>query len=201
MKTHDLPAIGAPLQGGFYGGLVCTAAGLLLAIVWAPKALGETSLAWHPERADVPGARSCCDSLANTLAMADAGRPLAASALRLSINGQDDWCLPARDVLELAYRHLKPTTEETGCYFRDGDNPSSVPAGYPYRSGEPIVQTSVPAFQAGGEEAFADEWYWASTQASAGSAWAQHVHPGSQDSTSKHFQARARAVRLIQLDS
>jgi len=200
MKTHDLPAIGAPLQGGFYGGLVC-AAGLLLAIVWAPKALGETSLPWHPERADVPGARSCCDSLANTLAMADAGSPLATWALGLSINGQDDWCLPARDVLELAYRHLKPTTEETDCYFRDGDNPSSVPAGYPYRQGDPILQTSVPAFQAGGEEAFADEWYWASTQYSAGDAWFQDFSYGTQSINVKSFEARARAVRLIQLDS
>lgn len=195
--TSTIPAIGAPFEGGHLGGVI-RIAGALMAIVWAPKAQGETKGPWLKSYDKVPGADSCVDSLANTLAMAEAGSPLAKWALDLRINGFDDWCLPARDVLELAYRHLKPGTYETYCSFRDGDNPSSVPVGYPYREGE-IVQTSVEAFRSGGAEAFEEAWYWASTQYSADNAWSQYFDGGGQHYGGKRFEARARAVRLIQL--
>ena len=151
MQQRDLPSIGLPFEGGYFGGIV-RVRDTLHAIAWAPKADGEAEHVWLPKRADAPGTHSCCDSVENTLAMADAGSALAKWALGLRIGGHDDWCIPARDVLELAYRHLKPTTHETCCSFRDGDNPSSVPAGYPYGSAG-VVQTSVQAFQAGGPEA------------------------------------------------
>ena len=128
MHQPSLPPIGSPFEGGHYGGTIRLGTALF-AVIWAPKAEGETTGPWHPTRAAVPGALSCSDSLSNTLAMAEAGCPLAKWALDLRINGHDDWCLPARDVLELAYRHLRPGTQETACTFRDGDNPSSVPAG------------------------------------------------------------------------
>lgn len=200
MKINELPAIGTPFEGGHYGGTV-RVRDALFAIAWAPKAEGETTGPWHAESAKVPGAQNTFDSLANTLAMAEAGCPLAKWALDLRIKGHDDWCLPARDVLELAYRHLKPTSEATEGYFRDGDNPSSVPTGHPYRDGEPVLQTPVAVFQAGGAEAFDDGWYWTSSQYSAGCAWSQHFSYGDQSSYygCKSFQARARAVRLIQL--
>jgi hypothetical protein len=85
--------------------------------------------------------------------MAEAGSPLAQWARGLDINGNTDWCIPARDVLELGYRHLKPTTYENSCSFRDGDNPSSIPAGYPYTEQLP-AQTAAEAFREGGAEAF-----------------------------------------------
>ncbi len=197
--TVRVPAdIGAPFEGGFYGGMVRLGA-CLFAIAWAPKAEGETTAAWLDRSADAPGARSCGDSLTNTLALAEAGSKLAKWALDLRINGHDDWCLPARDVLELAYRHLKPSTHRTGNYFRDGDNPTSVPPGYPYANGDTVVQTSAAAFQAGGAEAFETQWYWSSSQYSAGDAWFQFFGNGDQGNLVKSFEARARAVRLIQL--
>ena len=190
MKLQTLPSIGTPFEGGFFGGIVRVGA-VLFAIAWAPKAAGETKGAWLPDYQNAPGTDSCSDSLANTLAK---------WALDLRINGHDDWCLPARDVLELAYRHLKPTAQETYGYFRDGDNPSSVPAGYPYKAA-PIVQTPVHAFQAGNAEAFEEGWYWASTQYSESSAWGQDFGNGTQLSYVKVYEGLARAVRLIQLDA
>jgi hypothetical protein len=197
-----LPTIGGAFEGGFFGGVI-RLGDALFAIAWAPKAEGEhADAAWlDGESTDLAGARSCADSLTNTLALAEAGGPLAKWALDLRINGHDDWCLPARDVLELAYRHLKPTTRETGAWFRDGDNPTSLPPGYPYANGEPIVHTSVAAFQQGGAEAFEAAWYWSSTQYSADGAWGQYFGYGYQYDGGKSFKARARAVRLIQLDA
>jgi hypothetical protein len=201
MKLSQLPAIGTPMQGGHYGGAVCVGE-LLFAVIWAPKATGETKGAWLPRYEAVPGSESCSDSLTNTLAMAEAGSALAKWALALRIDGYDDWCLPARDVLELAYRQLKPTTDETGNYFRDGDNPSSAPVGYPYaNTNGGVVQTPVVAFQEGNAEAFTASWYWSSTQYSAGNAWVQYFSHGGQFNNGKKYEARARAVRLIQLDA
>jgi hypothetical protein len=194
--------IGSPFEGGFYGGQIRSHGGAkIFAVVWAPKALGETSMPWLPSYNDVPNARSCFHSTDNTRAMAEAGSELAKWALGLEIAGHKDWCIPARDVLELGYRHLKPTTYKTGGYFRDGDNPSSVPVGYPYNLGELPAQTSVEAFRNGGAEAFEDEWYWSSTQFSSSLAWGQYFDLGYQDGLFKtDSECRARAVRLIQLN-
>lgn len=188
---------GSAYEGGFFGGIVAIN-GMQHAIVWAPKAEGETQGIWH---AGQPGliAPSCNDSMANTQAMAKAGSAIAQWALGLSINGHTDWCIPARDVLELAYRHLKPTTQETDSWTRCGDNPSSVPVGYPYRTQAAPVQTTAEAFQEGGAEAFEDEWHWTSTQASASSAWSQNFSSGFQSYSDLVTELRVRAVRLIQL--
>jgi len=153
---------GAPFAGGFYGGHIRIAEAIF-AIVWAPKAEGETTGAWLGKYDDVPGARSTFDGMANTVAMAEASSAIGNWARGLSIGGHTDWCVPARDVLELGYRLLKPTTEENACSFRDGDNAASVPPGFPYADDDP-VQTLATAFQSGGAEAFEPSWYWSSTQ-------------------------------------
>jgi len=201
MNLNNTPSIGThlPEHGGHFGGVIRHGAALL-AVIWAPKAEGETKGAWLPTYTDVPAARITFDSVTNTLAMAEAGSELAKWATGLTIGGFTDWVLPARDVLELAYRHLKPTTEETGGYFRDGDNPSSVPAGFPYAI-QPVLQTTAEAFQAGNAEAFEDSLYWSSTQYSDVNAWYLNFCYGSQDYGGKSAELRARAVRLIQIDA
>ncbi|CAN0493632.1 unnamed protein product, partial [Phaeothamnion confervicola] len=180
MTSHSilLPELGAPFEGGRYGGTVRIGVHLF-AFAWAPKALGESRAIWLPEYTDVPGATSCVDSVANTHALAEAGSPLAQWALALDIDGKRDWVVAARDLVELGYRHLKPTAQENYCTFRDGDNPSSVPPGYPYTSQAP-AQTSVADFRAGGPEAFEADHYWASTQYSESSAWGQDFDYGGQ---------------------
>jgi hypothetical protein len=193
--------IGLPFEGGFYGGQINSHGGKkIFAVVWAPKAFGEVEKIWLPSYKEVPNARSCFHSMDNTRAMAEAGSPLAQWALGLDIEGRKDWCIPARDVLELAYRHLKPTGYETGAYFRDGDNPSSVPVGYPYSQGDKPAQTAVESFREGGAEAFEEAWYWSSTQHSGYGAWSQSFGSGLQDADGEPFEARARAVRMVQLN-
>jgi hypothetical protein len=199
MTTFSPPTIGSPFGGGYYGGAIRIRQ-QLYSVIWAPKPEGECTTAWSSTRASVPGATSCFDSMANTAALAEAGNKLALWAKALRIGGFDDWCLPARDVLELAYRHLKPMTHGTVCSFRDGDNPSSFPAGYPYAEGE-IQQTAIADFQAGGPQAFVPGWHWTSTQYSESFAWSQYFNDGNQNYHDKKYEARARAVRLIQLDA
>jgi hypothetical protein len=188
---------GAPFEGGFYGGQI-RSGDKIFGIAWAPKAIGETRAIWLPSYTDVPNATSCFHSMDNTIAMADAGSPLAKWILGREINGKTDWCIPARDVLELGYRHLKPTNRENYASFRDGDNPSSIPAGYPYTEQLP-TQTTAEAFRAGEVEAFEPAWYWSSTQYSSSNAWYQYFDSGTQG-YGKKAEGLCRAVRLIQLN-
>jgi hypothetical protein len=187
--------IGTPFEGGFYGGKIKIGLAIF-AIVWAPKAEGEIAGKWMDTYKDVPGATSCFDSMANTKAMAEAGSPIALKALAADIGGHKDWCIPARDVLEMGYRYLKPTTEENCCSFRNGDNASSIPAGYPYTEDSP-VQTTAELFCDGGSEAFEETWYASSTQYSENGAWDQHFDDGFQDFNFKSYERRCRFVRLI----
>lgn len=192
--SNTLPAmIGTPFGGGFYVGRI-RSGDAVYALIVAPKDGGETTGCWLNSLTDVPGATSCHDGMANTLAMRDAGSEIAAWALSLQINGFADWYLPSRDELELLYRNLKPTTEENIASFRDGDNPSSVPAGYPYTEDHPQT-TDAPVFRESAAEAFVDTWHWSSTQFSPDNAWFQHFDVGDHNYAHKGSRGRARAVR------
>lgn len=182
--------------GGFFSGTI-RINDALFGVITAPKAEGQYSGIWLPSYDDVPGATSCFDSKANTIAMAEAGSPIAQRALATTINGFSDWVIPARDVLEIQYRAHKPTTE-TNYVYRSGDNPSSVPAGYPYTESIP-AQCPDALFQEDGEEAFDAAWYWSSTQCSPNFAWDQYFDGGYQDYDGKHDEGVVRLVRLIQL--
>ena len=197
-EIQDPVSIGAPYEGGFYGGKIRIGLAIF-AVVWAPKAEGEVKGKWLESYTDVPGASSCFNSAANTKAMAEAGSPISKQALAATIGGHTDWCIPARDVLEMGYRYLKPTTEENDVY-RYGDNPSSIPAGYPYTETSP-TQTTVEAFQEGNAEAFDEVWYASSTQFSEDNAWIQNFRIGSQSLNLKDYERRCRFVRLIQLSA
>lgn len=204
MNQADTPILvpanhGDPFEGGLYGGQI-RIGDHIFGIAWAPKAMGEIKGKWLDRYERVPGAISCFDSMANTKAMAEAGSDIAKQALAADINGFTDWCIPARDVLELGYRHLKPGSAENYAGFRDGDNPSSLPAGYPYTEDSP-GQTMAAEFQDGGPEAFEQRWYWASTQYSETTAWCQDFSTGGQGYYGKNGEFRVRFVRLIQLSA
>lgn len=200
MNLNNLPIEGTFIEseGGFYSGKLLVN-GKPTAVITAPKALGEFSGIWLPEYTLIPGANSFNDSVANTLAMAEAGSPIAQKAIASEINSHKDWVIGARDVVELQYRHLKPTTDKNYVY-RHGDNPSSIPVGYPYSEDEP-AQTPLALFQAGGTEAFEADWYATSTQSGAYTAWFQHFDDGCQLTGTKHDEFQVRLVRLIQLDA
>ncbi|BAK75425.1 hypothetical protein NH8B_0590 [Pseudogulbenkiania sp. NH8B] len=195
MKVTTPTVIGTAFEGGFYAGRFRIGA-QEFALIVAPKADGETTGKWGEYGADIEGARSCFDGLANTQAMAAAGSDLAKWALGLNIGGYTDWYLPSRDELEIPYRNLKPTDDENYCSFRDGDNASSIPPGYPYTEQSP-AQTAVEAFQQGQPEAFEACWHWSSTQYSPYYAWFQGFVGGLQGDCHKDGQGRARAVRKI----
>jgi hypothetical protein len=175
--------IGDAFEGGFFAGVI-NINGKPHALIAAPCAAGgETISQWIHDRKEVP----------------EAGSELANWARGLQIGGFTDWFVPARDQLELLYRNLKPSKQQN-FGFRGGDNPSSVPAGYPY-SRELPLQTPVQAFQEGGAEAFDTDMYWTSTQHASDPeyAWCQDFDDGYQYDSRKSYEARVRAVRTIQL--
>jgi hypothetical protein len=195
----DVPTTpGTPFAGGFYAGRIRTR-DAVYALIVAPKAEGETQGKWLPRATDVPAACSCHDGRANTAALAEAGSPLAKWAQDLRIEGHDDWYLPSRDELEVLYRALKPTTQENWTHFRDGENPSAEPIGYPYTKSAP-AQTEAGAFRDGSEQAFESAWHWSSTQYSPGYAWDQVFADGYQSNDVKSYAGRARAVRRLVIE-
>lgn len=198
INQATLPAIGAALQGGFYAGQF-TLDGELYGLIVSPREGGDLAdIAWGERGQDIPGARSCNDGHTNTIAMAEAASALANQIRALTLGGRSDWYLPSRDELELIYRNLKPTDEENWCSFRDGDNPSSAPVGYPYTKESP-AQTANTAFVTGGAEALEPCAYWASTQCSPGGAWHQGFDAGYQYGVHKGYELRARAVRRFKV--
>jgi hypothetical protein len=189
--------LGAAFAGGFYAGRFRIGEDLFALIV-APKASGERDdVRWNKSVRQVDGAASFFDGLANTQAMAGAGSAIAAWALALRIGEFADWYLPSRDELELLYRNLKPAAGENWVY-RHGENPSSLPPGYPYTAASP-GQTDAQAFRTGGPEAFEGTWYWTSTQYASDSAyaWCQYFDNGYQYYDLKDYELRARAVRRL----
>ena len=196
-KALSPMVIGAPIDGGFFAGVI-NVDGNAYGVLVAPKDGGETSMAWASSRGAVAGAMSYNDGAANTVAMAAAGSELAQWAQALHLNGCSDWYIPSRDELELIYRNLKPTERANYCSFRDGENPSSTPVGYPYTETAPTI-TSANHFKACSGEAFEPEWYWSSTQYAAdpSDAWLQDFDSGNQYGNHKTYEGRARAVRRV----
>ena len=196
MKVAELPQIGTPLAGGFYAGRFQNAAAHFALIV--SPAAGDIEGTWGEPGKMLDGCRNFVDGKQNTIDLAEAGSELARLLMQLDINGFTDWFLPARDQLELLYRNLKPTTEETWGSYMDGHNTHSVPPGDLYTNGKP-VQTDIVAFQEDGDHALHDTWYWTSTQYSAHNAFCQDFGDGYQYGLGKSNELRARAVRQIQL--
>lgn len=199
-STEINPAIGTAMEGGFFGGII-NVNGIHKGVIWAPKKEGEISSILLPGRDASIGAGSPCDCAANARALIEAGSPAAQQIAGLTINGFQDWVIPSRDVLELGYRHFKPTRRENYCSWRDGENPNSVPPGWLYTDSTP-AQTTVEAFQGDGAEAFSEAWYWTSTVIPGGkTAFVQYFLDGGLHYYDLSSECRVRAVRLIQLGS
>ena len=192
-----LPEIGQPFGGGFFTGIY-QQNGKRYAVITAPAA-HELEGEWGAYGEKIEGAGSLADSRANTEAMAASGSTLAQQVLALEIDGFTDWAIPARDVQELQYRHLKPTTHQNYCWNRDGENPSSLPVGELYTEELP-AQTTVDAFKAGGPEAFQPRWYWSSSQRSAYGAFHMYFYDGNQYYYGKGNEFRVRPVRSVLID-
>ncbi|MCS4508915.1 Lcl C-terminal domain-containing protein [Xylophilus ampelinus] len=99
------PAIGQhwPAQGGTYAGILRGIDGEPdCALIVAPAAGGETTCTWGPRDTDA-GETSDIDGRANTLLLAGLAEayPAARWALRLRLDGFEDWYMPARRELQL----------------------------------------------------------------------------------------------------
>ncbi|MBI3445609.1 MAG: DUF1566 domain-containing protein [Magnetospirillum sp.] len=166
--------IGTPFGGGFYAGDFLQE-GKLYALIVAPKAEGEAKLQFKTSNTTTEGARSLRDGLANSNAMANGNHPAAAFCRDLEIGGFTDWYLPSRHEAALMAENLMP--------------------------GEGYVpeQTTAEAFKKGGPEAFAQDWYWTSTEFGSGSAWVQRFTNGGQGNGYVGWSARVRAVRKVPL--
>jgi len=197
MQIHQ---IGTATEGGFFGGVI-NVNGTNKGVIWAPKQEGEIRSIILPDDKVSVGVFSPCDCAANTRALLEAGSPAAQHIAGLTINGYQDWLVPSRDVLELGYRHFKPTGCRNYSSWRDGENPNSVPPGWLYTEETP-PQTTMEAFREGGPESFDSAWYWSSTVLPAGdTAFLQYFYDGSQGYYYLSAECRVRAVRLIQLGS
>lgn len=198
-ETVETPQLGAPYGGGFFGGILLIN-GIRHGIAWAPKQYQFSSEILDCDRRVIGGAGSFSDSIANTRALLEAGSPAAKRVTELTINGHTDWAIPARDVVEVGYRGLKPTTTKNYCSYRDEENPSSVPPGLLYTPDLP-AQTLVEAFREGGTEAFdEDDVYWSSTIDPWGYAFCQYFNDGSQLHNFLDDSFLVRAVRQIRLN-
>ena len=163
---------GTPFGGGFYAGRFLLN-DQVFALVVAPKAEGESVLPWKTLTTGSDGARSLRDGLANSETMNNDKHPAARFCRAVRSDGLDDWYLPSRQEAALLAEVFMPDA-------------GYVPA-----------QTTAEAFKTGGPEAFAQEWYWTSTEFSVGYAWAQVFYGGTQGNLIKTNYWRCRAVRKV----
>jgi len=206
----DPANIGQPAEGGFFAGLISHTADSnpTHALIAAPRATGATGTGytlttnqiWKTTMTSTPGADSVFDGVANTTAIVTAGidnHPAALFCNNLSIGGFTDWYLPAVWELDIAYFHLKPTTQLNNGGW--GDNPYSVPRrNVKYTSSDP-PQTSITAFQDLQAEAFVSANHWASNEISASSARRLVFGNGRQLDSGKTIGLRVRAFRRVAL--
>jgi hypothetical protein len=207
--------IGQPHGGGYFAGIIDTTSsgGIRYAVICSPRASGDTGLGikWKLTSTTTLGTTSKWDGWTNTNNMNNSTHPAAQFTRLLTINGYDDWYLPAVDELELCYRHFKPTSTNNYTDARttpygqtSGYNPSSDPIGNSYNISFP-AQTSITNFIDGNSEAFNDStgyWvYWTSTEYNSGNACDQRFNIGRQynDATKSNSYGHARAIRRILL--
>jgi hypothetical protein len=183
-KQYIPAVIGEEFGGGYFAGYIShTADGNPThALIVAPRATGATgtgytvttNLAWKNAATTTSGTTSSFNGSANTSAMVTAGiadHPAANFCVGLSIEGYNDWYLPSRYELEIAYFNLKPGTASN--YILDADsgiNSYAVPQRPNKWTAEYPAQTNVSLF-AGGTQSFSTSDHWSSSESTATQAW------------------------------
>lgn len=115
----SLPTLGHQVEGGFFHGVLLID-GKLYGEVTGPAAdCFVKDLVWRSDYKDMYGATSDSDGLANTLAMVEAGSPLAKAAMSCSSGGHSDWYIPARVGALLQYGNLNPLLDAAEAFDTD----------------------------------------------------------------------------------
>jgi len=218
------PAIGDPVQGGYFSGYITSDIdGQTYALIASDGngdsvQTGAGTFQWRTSQTALSQAQTLSDGrsvmdhiLANeTLSDFPAFEWIQNTLNSGSgLNGYTDWYLPARDELELVYRHFKPTTEDNNDGTRTtsgfggdgathGTNNSSDPNGSGYTVSDPS-RTSIASFQQGNSDALEGSGHWSSTEKDASLSWLQFFDDGSQFSLNKDDSDSVRAVRRIAL--
>jgi len=192
-----VPIIGSAFGGGFFAGQISTAGNSIADynLVVGPVASAQSTLQWKTTSTTTAGTTSVINGPANSTAMDNASHPAAQFCEGLTVGGQTDWYMPAKNELEVCYYNLKPTT--TSNNTSSGANTNAVPSrGSNYTAGTP-AQTSATDFQTpSGAEKFTSSNYWSSTEASASYAWIQNFFDGPQ-STYGNKSSPSRLVRAV----
>tara|TARA_R110000868_G_scaffold47352_1_gene155420 strand:- start:585 stop:1271 length:687 start_codon:yes stop_codon:yes gene_type:complete len=172
--------IGQPYQGGFFAGYIShTENGVPThGLIVAPRAsgyngIGRFPLQWKTSNTPTAGTTSSFDGAINSSNMNNAIHPAAQYCEGLTIGGYNDWYLPARYELDIAYQNLKPGIANNSTSW--GINPYSVPKRTVNRTAGVPAQTSLTSFQYGadfeGEESFIVATHWSSSQFDTSFAW------------------------------
>jgi len=191
--------IGQSYGGGYYAGKISTTGNGVAThyLIVAPKATGESNLAWKISNTSTAGTSSLIDGPTNTNNMNDASHPAAYFCKNLSIGGYTDWYMPAKNEMITLYWYLKAGTENGD--VDAGSNQYAVspePISTTYTTGNP-PQTIATAFQSGNSEALSG-FYHMSTENTATMATLMSWYGGNHGSSNNKTVAyKVRAVRRI----
>lgn len=194
--------IGQAFGGGFYAGKIAVGGGGVAThyLIVAPKASGENSSRTWGVYGTTTGITSVINGPTNSASLAALGASYQAATFceGLTIGGYSDWYLPAKNELEVLYYFLKPST--TANNTASGSNANAVspePISTNYSSGSPAQTSAGIGFRTGETDAFADDYYWSSTENDANGAWVQFFYNGTQYDRGKNNSCSVRAVRRI----
>jgi len=196
--------IGQAYGGGFYAGQIGVSSVATHYLVIGPVSTAQSTLQCKNAATATPGSESVIDGPQNTADMVADGNstvyPAAHFCNDLSTGGQTDWYMPAKNEIDVCYFNLKPTTTSNNTGANAGGiNPNAVPARTViYTSGTP-AQTSASAFQtSSGAEAFANGFYWSSTEYGVNSTqYCQYFNTGQLAKNSKNNSYYVRAIRRV----
>ncbi len=108
------PELGDSFQGGFYIGTTSSINNTCYYLIVAPNAAGCAACIWKTTRTLTSGTGSCVDGFANTYpALNNTTHPAGNWTATRTINGFNDWYLPARDELNQLYVNNGGTTNTT----------------------------------------------------------------------------------------
>jgi len=189
--------IGQAFGGGYYAGQIGVSGVATHYIVVGPVSTAQnTNKQYKTSATSTTGASSDIDGPANSAAMNASNHPAAFFCEGLTIGGFTDWYMPAKNELEVCYYNLKPTT--TANNTAAGINANAVPArASNYTTGDPAQTTASAFVTSTGAEAFAQTYYWSSTEATSSTGWRQRFTVGTQNGYQKNYGIYVRAIRRV----